>query len=158
MNHFTLYAVLLRQVTSFIQVYICKLLLVTELQPELVVILFLGLANLCLPLKCLQTRTSHPKQWLKVVHWHDQTWKLDLIAAIRCSNTKCMHANKTALPKYVWKYTDENIDFTINWSIIKLQDLFVRGSKVCSLCLTEKLCISDFNGHRKHFKQKKRTL
>ena len=47
----------------------------------------------------------------------------------------------TTLSSYIWKLKDENIPYTVTWSIKAKGHAFSSGSKTCDLCLTEKLII-----------------
>ena len=48
---------------------------------------------------------------------------------------------RTALSKHIWELKDKSTKFEIKWSIVKRANAFKAGSKICNLCLAEKLCI-----------------
>ena len=51
------------------------------------------------------------------------------------------HTNSTEHSKHIWELKDKSTKFEIKWSIVKRANGFKAGSKICYLCLTEKLCI-----------------
>ena len=55
--------------------------------------------------------------------------------------------NHTTLSSYIWKLKDENVPWTIKWSIKSKGHPFSSGGKSCDLCLTEKLIILTANQH-----------
>jgi len=55
----------------------------------------------------------------------------------------------TELSKYVWKLRDEEINFNINWSIIRKARSYSPISKSCNLCLTEKLLLRNYKDKHK---------
>ena len=54
------------------------------------------------------------------------------------------HENDTELSKYIWSLKDENKDFDIKWSILKKSSGYSIISKLCNLCLLEKLVLCNF--------------
>ena len=44
----------------------------------------------------------------------------------------------TALSKYVWFLSDDNVTFDLKWSIKKKSQVYSEGAKYCDLCLAEK--------------------
>ena len=58
--------------------------------------------------------------------------------------TSIKHNNKrnaTELSKYIWKLKDQNINYNLNWTIIKQAQSYNNSTKRCNLCLTEKYYI-----------------
>ena len=51
------------------------------------------------------------------------------------------HSHNTVLSKHIWDLKDENIDYKINWRIIKRASAYKGKPSRCNLCLAEKLCI-----------------
>ena len=51
------------------------------------------------------------------------------------------HSHDTVLSKYIWNLKDGNIDYKINWRIIKRARAYKGNPSRCNLCLSEKLCI-----------------
>ena len=45
------------------------------------------------------------------------------------------------LSKHIWDLKDGNIDYKINWHIIKRASAYIGKPSRCNLCLAEKLCI-----------------
>ena len=58
-------------------------------------------------------------------------------------NAKYRH--NTELSKHIWDLKDKQLEYTINWSILKRAASYSSGSKKCNLCLQEKLCILNAN-------------
>ena len=54
------------------------------------------------------------------------------------------HENDTELSKYIWSLKDQNKDFDIKWSILKISSGYNIVSKSCHLWLVEKLVICSF--------------
>ena len=54
------------------------------------------------------------------------------------------HENDTELSKYICSLKDENKDFDIKWSILKKSSGYSIISKLCNLCLLEKLVLCNF--------------
>ena len=54
------------------------------------------------------------------------------------------YSKDTELSKYIWDLKDNNIDFNIQWSIIKNTSSYTPSTKSCNLCLSEKLLICTF--------------
>ena len=50
-------------------------------------------------------------------------------------------ANSTELSKCIWKLKDGNNAYDIKWSILTSAAAYKNTTKICDLCLTEKLCI-----------------
>ena len=50
-------------------------------------------------------------------------------------------SHDTVLSKYIWNLKDGNIDYKINWRIIKRARAYKGNPSRCNLCLSEKLCI-----------------
>ena len=50
------------------------------------------------------------------------------------------HSNDTVLSKHIWDLKDGNIDYEINWRIIKRVSTYKGKPSRCNLCLAEKLC------------------
>ena len=67
------------------------------------------------------------------------------------------HANSTALSKHIWELKDKSTKFKIRWSIVKRANAFKAGSKICKLCLAEKLCILNFK-YKKYLLNKRSEL
>ena len=51
------------------------------------------------------------------------------------------HSHDTELSKHIWNLKDKNIDYEINWLIIKRVSAYKGKPSRCNLCLAEKLCI-----------------
>ena len=51
------------------------------------------------------------------------------------------YKDNTALSKYVWSLTKDNIEYDITWSIAATAPSCNPTSKTCYLCLTEKTLI-----------------
>ena len=51
------------------------------------------------------------------------------------------HSHDTVLSKHIWDLKDENIDYKINWRIIKRTSAYKGKPSRCNICLAEKLCI-----------------
>ena len=51
------------------------------------------------------------------------------------------YSTKTALSQYIWELKEKKLKYTINWRILKRATACNSGSKYCSLCTAEKLCI-----------------
>ena len=51
------------------------------------------------------------------------------------------YKNRTELSKLCWELKDNNINYHIDWKILKRSNSYQAGSKICNLCLDEKLCI-----------------
>lgn len=51
------------------------------------------------------------------------------------------YRGSSELSKLVWDLKDKSIDFQIEWTILKRSKSYQAGSKLCNLCLDEKLCI-----------------
>ena len=51
------------------------------------------------------------------------------------------HSHNTVLSKHIWDLKDGNIDYEINWRIIKRASAYKGKPSRCNLCLAEKLCI-----------------
>ena len=51
------------------------------------------------------------------------------------------HSHDTVLSKHNWDLKDKNINYTINWRIIKRAKAYKGNPSRCNLCLSEKLCI-----------------
>ena len=49
------------------------------------------------------------------------------------------HKNSTALSKYVWSLKDKNTDFNIRWSVRRRATAYQNTTRMCNLCLAEKL-------------------
>ena len=49
------------------------------------------------------------------------------------------YRNSTTLSAYVWSLKDKNITPSLKWSIMKRAKSYSNTSKVCRLCLQEKL-------------------
>ena len=60
------------------------------------------------------------------------------------------YTNSTELSKYIWKLRDNNQDFNIKWTIISRARPYNNISKLCDLCLTEKLMIITANPGRQN--------
>ena len=58
------------------------------------------------------------------------------------------HVNSTALSKYIWELKDKSTKLEIKWSIVKRANAFKADSKICYLCLAEKLCILNFKNKK----------
>ena len=51
------------------------------------------------------------------------------------------HSHNTVLSKYIWDLKDGNIDYIINWRIIKRASAYKGNPSCCNQCIAEKLCI-----------------
>ena len=51
------------------------------------------------------------------------------------------HSHDTVLSKHIWDLKVRNIDYKINWRIIKRASAYKGSPSRCNLCLAEKLCI-----------------
>ena len=51
------------------------------------------------------------------------------------------HLHDTVLSKHIWDLKDKNIDYAINWRIVKRAKAYKGNPSCCNLCLSEKLCI-----------------
>ena len=49
--------------------------------------------------------------------------------------------NKTTLAGHVWDLKDKGVDHSIKWKILTRAQPFTPSSKMCRLCLTEKVMI-----------------
>ncbi len=56
-------------------------------------------------------------------------------------NHQVLKLNDTERSKYIWKLKDNKQDFDITWAVLKQSISYTGGSKICNLCLEEKLCI-----------------
>jgi hypothetical protein len=56
------------------------------------------------------------------------------------------YANKTALSKFIWDLKKTKRDYEIKWSILKQAKPYASGTRVCKLCLAEKMAI--LNAHK----------
>ena len=54
------------------------------------------------------------------------------------------YSKDTELSKYIWDLKDSNVDFNIQWSILKSTTSYTPATKTCNLCLSEKLLICTF--------------
>ena len=45
----------------------------------------------------------------------------------------------TELPEYIWELKNGNINYDLKWSIACKAQPYIRGTRKCDLCLTEKL-------------------
>ena len=52
----------------------------------------------------------------------------------------------TTLSSHIWKLKDNNINFDLKFSILKLSRIYTKEAKYCDLCLTEKTFIM-FHNH-----------
>eukprot|EP00111_Clytia_hemisphaerica_P012693 TCONS_00037353-protein len=57
----------------------------------------------------------------------------------KLSITNVKYKNKTTLSTYVWSLKDKNVLPNLKWSIMKRVKSYSNTSKVCRLCLQEKL-------------------
>ena len=48
-----------------------------------------------------------------------------------------------ALKDFIWKLKDDEVDFTIEWDILKQSKSYQPGDSLCLLCMDEKLFIMD---------------
>ena len=55
-----------------------------------------------------------------------------------------IYEKETELSKYIWQLKRSNINFNINWKILKKTTGFNPISRSCTLCLAEKLAICSF--------------
>ena len=55
------------------------------------------------------------------------------------------HSHDTVLSKYIWDLKDNNTEFSIKWSIVTRASAYRGNPSRCNLCLTEKLCILQWN-------------
>ena len=60
------------------------------------------------------------------------------------SFTHRQYEKETELSKYIWELKDKNINFKINWEIMKKTNGYNKINKTCSLCLNEKYLICNF--------------
>ena len=51
------------------------------------------------------------------------------------------HSHNTVLSKHIWDLKDGNINYKINWRIIKRASAYKSRPSLCNLCLAEKVCI-----------------
>ena len=51
------------------------------------------------------------------------------------------HSHDTVLSKHIWDLMYGNIDYKINWRIIKRSSAYKGRPSRCNLCLAEKLCV-----------------
>ena len=58
-----------------------------------------------------------------------------------------INRNKSDLSEYIWQLKENNINYKINWKILKHAFPYKNGQNLCRLCLTEKLLI--FKANRK---------
>ena len=58
-----------------------------------------------------------------------------------CSFRHERYRSSTELSKYVWQLKEKGTDFAISWSVCQKATPYSSGSKLCQLCLAEKLCI-----------------
>ena len=63
------------------------------------------------------------------------------------------HAKSTELSKHIWKWKDESTKFEIKCSVVKRVNAFKAGSKICNLCLPEKLWIPNFKNKNSNKQQ-----
>ena len=54
------------------------------------------------------------------------------------------YKNETELSKYIWKLKAENVNYRIEWKILRKTSGYNKISKSCNLCLREKLEICKF--------------
>ena len=58
------------------------------------------------------------------------------------------HEQETELSKHIWKLHDNDINFTVRWSLADYASTYRCGPKRCDLCLTEKYVTARAN-HKK---------
>ena len=50
-------------------------------------------------------------------------------------------STQTSLSKYVWELKEQHIEHSIKWQIVKRSSPYKCGSRICDLCISEKLFI-----------------
>ena len=68
---------------------------------------------------------------------------------------KRMH--DTTLATYVWTLKDRNIDYTVDYTLLRPADQYWRGDKACQLCLMEKTFIAT-NHHQDSLNKRSELL
>ena len=58
------------------------------------------------------------------------------------------YEKETELSSYIWKFKRSDRDFSIKWSIMKRAGAYSSGGRRCNLCIEEKLCLMDADGHK----------
>lgn len=58
------------------------------------------------------------------------------------------YEKETELSSYIWKLKRSDRDFSIKWSIMKRAGAYSSGGRRCNLCIEEKLCLMDADGHK----------
>ena len=66
---------------------------------------------------------------------------------LRCNNHTISvrhkkRVNDTELSKYLWKLSDENVDYNLKWSIKVYAFPYKCGTRKCNLCLIEKMIVA----------------
>ena len=101
-------------------------------------------ANCLIPGECNQTNVVYLAKVhrdSKAMKYFGSTENFKNRYAVHKSSLNNRPACHTTLSSYVWKLKDQNIPYSIDWSIRARGHAFSSGSKSCDLCLTEKLII-----------------
>ena len=67
------------------------------------------------------------------------------------------YKSEIELSKYIWNLKSKNINYSIDWRIMKQTSGYNKISKSCSLCTSEKLAILKFKNKNSLLNKKKRT-
>ena len=59
-----------------------------------------------------------------------------------------VYRKETELSKYIWTLKDQNINYSIDWKILRRTSGYNKASKICKLCLSEKFEICTFKNRR----------
>ena len=84
------------------------------------------------------TVTTSALVWQTLV-WQNTKSKQD--KTTRSSLSKTENTHMTLLSTHIWYLKDRNIDYAINWRIIKRASAYKGKPSHCNLCPAEKLCI-----------------
>ena len=68
-----------------------------------------------------------------------------------------IYEKETELSKHIWKLKKNNVNYSINWKIVKRTSGYNPISKTCNLCLAEKVAICNF-ADKKHLMNKRNEL
>ena len=53
----------------------------------------------------------------------------------------CKYLKSSELSKHIWKVKDQGRNYRIGWKINNKATPYIKGTKRCDLCMSEKLCI-----------------
>ena len=67
------------------------------------------------------------------------------------------YRTETELSKHIWTIKSQNLNYSINWSIVRQTSGYNKISKSCNLCINEKLEICKFK-NKKYLLNKRNEL